>query len=395
MSVESFSRSIRINRPAGEVYDWHLRGGVLERLTPPWETIEIVRHDGVREGARVEVRMKAGAFWTSWEVEHYDVKESRHFRDRQLRGPFKRWEHLHRIEPDGASACVLTDAIEYEAPAGFVTNSWIRGKLERLFTYRHAITKADTELRARYGAVRSMRFLIAGASGLLGAALIPFLHSQGHEVVRLVRRTPRGGDEIYWNPETGELDPMKLRGVDAVINLSGENLADGRWTPARREAILASRVAATRTLVTCIEKMKHRPFVLVSMSGAGIYGARGEEHVDEDSMRGTGFLAGVCKAWENETAKAEALGMRAVAMRAGAVLTPKGGALAKLLPLFRAGLGGRLGHGEQAFAWISIDDMIGAIYHAVLDQRCGGAGRQRPALGDREPCGLIPFADDV
>ncbi len=343
---------------------------------PPWERAEIVKHEGVRNGARVVVKTKIGPCWPEWEVEHCDVIEDKQFRDVQIRGPFKRWEHTHRIEAEGSASCVLTDEIVYELPGGVlgaaVAGGWMRRKLERLFAYRHEITRADVELRFRYGAVRSMKFLIAGASGLVGCALIPFLRSQGHDVVRLVRRETQDEAAIFWNPAAGELDPAKLRGVDVVINLAGENLAGGRWTKARRESILNSRITATRTLVKTIETMKHRPFVLVSASATGIYGDRGDERVNEDSLRGTGFLAEVCKAWERETAEAEALGLRAVALRAGVVLTPMGGALGKMLPAFRMGAGGKFGTGHQWFSWISVDDFVGAIYHSVIDQRCGG-----------------------
>ncbi len=376
MSVQMFSRSIRISRPASEVFAWHLRPGALERLMPPWELAEIVKHEGVREGARVVVKTKTGPGWSEWEVEHRDVIEDKQFRDVQVRGPFKRWEHTHRIEADGSAECVLTDGIIYELPGGVIGNAvaggWVRRKLERAFAFRHAVTKADMELKFRYGTVRPMTFLVAGASGLVGQALIPFLKSQGHSVVRLVRSEAKGAGEIFWNPAKGELDAAKLRGVDVVVNLAGENVAGERWTAARKEAILSSRVMATRTLVGAIEKMKHRPFVLVSASATGIYGSRGEERVNEESMRGTGFLADVCKAWEKETAASEALGLRAVALRAGVVLTPAGGALAKMLPAFRAGLGGKMGSGRQWMSWIGVEDFVGAIYHAVIDQRCGG-----------------------
>ncbi|MGC4071759.1 MAG: TIGR01777 family oxidoreductase [Nibricoccus sp.] len=376
MSLQQFSRSVRISRPASEVFAWHLRAGALERLMPPWERTEIVKHEGVHEGARVVVKTKAGPFRPEWEVEHRDVIDGRQFRDVQIRGPFKRWEHTHRIEAEGSAECILTDEIVYELPGGAVGNliagGWVRKKLERLFSYRHEITKTDLELKFQYGAVRRMTFLIAGASGLVGRALVPFLKSQGHEVVRLVRGESKRPDEIHWDPAAGVLDPAKLRGVDVVINLAGENVAGGRWTAARREVILSSRVGTTRTLVSTIERMKHRPFMLVNASAVGIYGSRGDELVNEESMRGNGFLADVCKAWEKETAAAEDLGLRAVALRTGVVLTPAGGALGKMLPLFCAGLGGKMGSGRQWMSWITVDDLVGAIYHAVLDQRCAG-----------------------
>jgi uncharacterized protein (TIGR01777 family) len=376
MSEQQFSRSIRINRPASEVYAWHLRPGALERLMPPWEKVEIVMHEGVSNGARVVLKSKVGPFWPAWTVEHREVIEDKQFRDVQIEGPFKSWEHLHRIEADGASACTLTDTIRYELPGGALGNAvaggFVRRKLERLFAYRHDVTRADVELFFRYGTVRKLTFLISGASGLVGSALMPFLRSQGHEVVRLVRGREQGADTIAWDPSKGELDATRLRGIDVVINLSGENVAGGRWTAARRRAILASRVESTRTLVKAIETMRHRPFTFVSASAVGIYGDRGNEVLTEESATGSGFLAEVCRAWENETAAAEDLGLRAAALRAGVVLTPAGGALAKMLPVFRAGLGGRFGSGRQWMSWIAIDDLVGAIYHTVLDQRCSG-----------------------
>ena len=376
MSVQCFTQTIRLRRPAGEVFAWHTRPGALARLTPPWEWVEVTRHDGVHTGARVSLATKVGPMRVKWEVEHRDFVDEKQFRDVQLSGPFKSWEHTHRFEPEGAAASTLTENIRYELPGGALGNwlagGWTQRKLARLFTYRHAVTRDDMELRFRYGAVRPMQFLISGASGLVGRALVPFLESQGHSVVKLVRRQPAGAGEIFWDPLRGELDPVKLRGVDAVIHLAGENVAGGRWTAARRASILESRVKGTRTLVAALEKMRHRPFVFVSSSAIGIYGDRGEERLAEDAKPGSGFLADVCVAWEKEVAAAEELGLRAAALRTGVVLTPAGGALAKMLPAFRAGVGGRMGAGRQWWSWISIDDLVGALYHAVLDQRCAG-----------------------
>jgi uncharacterized protein (TIGR01777 family) len=209
------------------------------------------------------------------------------------------------------------------------------------------------------------RILISGASGLIGRALIPLLKAEGHTVLRLVRRPAAGPDEICWNPERGELDAAALGEIQAVIHLAGENVAGGRWTTRRKTAILQSRVASTRLLVSAMVSREVRPQVFVSASATGYYGDRGDERLDETSAPGEGFLAEVCRAWESELVPAVAAGIRTVALRTGVVLTPRGGALDKMLPAFRCGLGGRLGSGRQWLSWIALDDMLGVILHAL------------------------------
>jgi len=244
-----------------------------------------------------------------------------------------------------------------------------------LFDYRHALTRADLEGGARPGDARPLRFLISGASGLIGRTLTAYLQTQGHTVVRLVRRPARGEGEVSWNPAAGTLDPRALRGVDVVVNLSGVDVSGRRWSHARKKAILDSRVDSTRTLVMAMKAAgneRSHPLVFLSSSGVGAYGSRGDELLDEGSSAGDGFLADVCAAWEHQAASAEALGVRTVRLRTGVVLTPEGGALAKMLPVFKAGLGGPLGPGSMWMSWISIDDVAGAILHAAQDPRCTG-----------------------
>ncbi len=217
-----------------------------------------------------------------------------------------------------------------------------------------------------------MTVVVAGASGLVGRALVARLVGQGHRVFKLVRRRAEAPDEIRWDPAAGECDPKALAEADAVINLAGENLAAGRWTTARREAIVRSRTDTTRTLVATIGRSAHRPAVFINASATGIYGDRGDEVLTESSAAGTGFLADVCRAWEDPLATAAQLGIRTIALRTGVVLTPTGGALAKMLPAFRCGVGGRLGGGRQWMSWITLDDLVGAIGHVLTHPACAG-----------------------
>ena len=209
-----------------------------------------------------------------------------------------------------------------------------------------------------------MKIVVSGASGLIGSALVPHLRGRGHDVIRLVRGAPATG-EARWNPAAGELDPAVLEGCDAVIHLSGAGIGDKRWTAAYRREILESRTASTALLARTIAGLAHKPAVFLSGSAIGWYGARGDEVLDEQGSRGTGFLADVCVEWEAAAAPAAQAGVRTALLRTGIVLSPKGGALRKLLPLFRFGAGGRFGSGRQWQSWISIDDEVGAIEHLL------------------------------
>jgi uncharacterized protein (TIGR01777 family) len=332
----------------------------------------MTRHvGGIRDGARVSLRTKAGPLWLNWEIEHRDYIEGRQFRDVLLSGPFAKWEHWHRIEPLGASACQLTDEIHYRLPLGWLGRigggAFTRRQLERMFIYRHAVTKADLE-SATTGAGKCI--LVSGASGLVGRALVGFLQTQGHIVRTLVRRAPRGDGEFQWDPGAGSMDAAALVGVDAVVLLGGENVAGGRWTAERKAAIRSSRIEGTRTLAAALAGVPvgQRPEVVVSAAAVGFYGECGDARVDESTPLGTGFLAEVCSVWEGELAALEKLGVRTVALRTGVVLSPAGGALAKMLPAFLFGAGGRLGTGRQWMSWITPDDLCALYLRAISDR---------------------------
>lgn len=204
-----------------------------------------------------------------------------------------------------------------------------------------------------------MRILISAANGFLGAALIPVLELSGHTVVRLVRR-PEHDTDIGWNPERGELDKQKLAGFDAIIHLAGANIAAKRWNEAYKKEIWDSRINSTKLLVEKIAQPAP-PKIFMSMSGIGYYGSCGDRWLDESSPAGNDFMAQLAIDWENAAKPLASTGARVVTLRTGVVLSPTGGALAKMLPMFKLGLGGRLGNGTQYWSWISLPDFLAAI----------------------------------
>ncbi|MFL5539966.1 MAG: TIGR01777 family oxidoreductase [Longimicrobiaceae bacterium] len=216
-----------------------------------------------------------------------------------------------------------------------------------------------------------VRVAVAGASGLLGSALVRRLAADGHTVLRLVRRAPRGAGEVRWDPAAGVVDAAALEGVDAVVNLAGENVGE-RWSAERKARIRASRVDATRLLATTLAGLQRKPRVLVNASAVGIYGDRGDERLDETSAPGGGFLAEVVRDWEAATEPASAAGIRVVLPRFGVVLSARGGALAKMLTPFRLGAGGPMGGGGQWMSWISLDDAVALMELAIHDERLTG-----------------------
>ncbi|MGB0112307.1 MAG: TIGR01777 family oxidoreductase [Ilumatobacteraceae bacterium] len=215
-----------------------------------------------------------------------------------------------------------------------------------------------------------MRVAITGATGLIGTALCAHLPSRGHEPIRIVRGDAVGTD-IPWDPAAGRLDPHRLDGVDAVVHLAGAGIADHRWTDDYKRQIAESRTTGTTLISEAIVASEDGPSVLLSGSAIGIYGARGDEDLDERSAPGDGFLADVTVQWERSTAAAEAAGVRVAHLRTGIVLSAHGGALKKQLPLFKFGLGGRMGSGDQWQSWITIDDQVAAITH-LLDADTSG-----------------------
>jgi len=373
-----FSARSRMPVQATALFAWHTREGAFERLSPPWEPAEVVERSGpgIHEGTRVVVRIKLGPVPQTLVARHTKYIEGSLFQDTMESGPFSRWVHNHRMWPDPPSASVLEDEVEYALPLGAlgrgVGGGFARGKLEKMFAYRHTVTREDLRRHAQYAAQGPLTVAVTGATGLVGNSLLPFLTTGGHRVRRLVRgKADAARGDVAWNPGKGELDTAAMEGVDAVVHLAGENVAQ-RWTPEAKERILRSRSEGTRTLCEALARMARKPQVLVCAAGIGFYGDRGDEVLTEESTSGEGFLAQVCREWEAATAPAREAGIRVVLLRIGVVLDPRGGALAKMLPPFLLGGGGRVGSGQQWFSWLSLEDLLGLIQASLFRQELQG-----------------------
>jgi len=224
----------------------------------------------------------------------------------------------------------------------------------------------------------SSTIAVTGASGLIGRALVPALRAQGHRVLRLVRTTATSADEVQWDPKAGTVDLAALAGTRAVIHLAGAGVGDNRWTDAYKNEIRNSRVLGTRTIATAMAALQPKPAVLVAGSAIGWYGDTGDRAVDESSPAGTGFLADVVQAWEAAADPARDAGIRVAHARTGLVVAKQGGAWARLFPIFRLGLGGKLGSGRQYWSWISLRDEVSALMYLVDSTLAGPVNLTAP-----------------
>lgn len=377
MTNAIFEKTSRINAPVADAFQWHARLGAIERYSPPWDPIKVIRRTGgIEKDAEVVIRMKAGPVPYRWHARHTDYAENRMFRDRQLRGPFSEWIHTHEFEPDGDNACYVTDHIEYRLlPHPFrksFSYKLIENQLAPIFEYRHRTLKHDMRVQMGYENRRSLTILVSGASGLIGSGLIPFLTTAGHKVLRLVRYQPSSSDEIFWDPENYQIDSNRLEGIDCLIHLAGENIGDGRWTEKKKDRILSSRLKGTRLLAETISKMKKPPESFLSASAIGFYGDGGDKELTEAGQSGNDFISEVCRKWEQTATIAQNSGIRTVMLRIGVIFDPRGGALEKSLLASKFGLNAGISPGNQYVSWIGLNDTIDAIYHAIFTNELEG-----------------------
>jgi len=374
--IHTFQYRSILNCSRAELYAFHSRPGALERLLPPWDGSEVLWKKGsIAPGGKVLMKLKQGPFYINWEAHHIEEVPGVMFRDIQYRGPFAHFQHTHSFSetPQGAE---LTDAIEFALPFDqflpSLATRQVEDTLTRIFTYREHVLREDLLLHARCSK-KPLRLLISGASGVLGRVLVPLLTTGGHEVWTLVRRKPTPGSrEIFWDPWNGVLKASELPELDGVIHLAGEYIGLGRWSAPKKEKVVESRKRGTWLLAKTIARLRKPPEVFLSASAVGYYGDTGSGIITEEAPTGNDFISEVCRAWEFGVAPAAEAGIRTVTMRLGVALTPRGGALQRLLmsdPLF---IFKQFGHGWQYISWMSIDDMVAAMLHCLVTPELHG-----------------------
>lgn len=354
--------------PRPEVFAWYARPGAFTRLAPPWQPVTPVSEaDSLRNGQAV-LGLPGGLRWIArHDPAGYDPPHR--FVDALTTdglaslptGMLLRWKHTHEFEELDAEHTRVVDKVRSPVPAF---------ALRSMFAYRHRQLADDlgAHRRAAEHGFAPTTVAVTGASGLVGTALCAFLTTGGHRVVRLVRHDPADADERRWDPDNPA--PDLLDGIDAVVHLAGASIA-GRFTDGHKRALVESRIGPTRALAELAADRGTRTFV--SASAIGYYGYdRGDEVLDENASRGAGFLADLVEEWESATAAAAGAGVRVVRVRTGIVQSPRGGTLKLLRPLFTAGLGGRVGDGEQWLSWIGIDDLIDVYHRALWDTALSG-----------------------
>lgn len=359
-----------IDAPIYEVFDWHTRPGAFTRLAPPWQPVRVIAEADSLKSGRAELGLPGGLRWVAdHQPDSYDPP--RRFvdtigTDGLASLPVRlavRWRHTHDFDELSGERTRLTDRVATPVPAA---------ALRAMFGYRHRQLADDIAVHRRAAAhgLAPLTVAVTGSSGLVGSQLTAFLSTGGHRVIRLVRHAATKPDERQWNPD--DPDPGLLAGVDAVIHLAGASIA-GRFTDEHRAAIRDSRIGPTRRLAELIAQSADGPKVLISASAVGFYGYdRGDETLTEDSERGDGFLADVVAEWEDATVPAQEAGARVVRVRTGIVQSPAGGTLRLLRPLFAAGLGGRVGNGQQWLSWIGIDDLVDVYHRGLWDTDLSG-----------------------
>jgi uncharacterized protein (TIGR01777 family) len=377
-----FRSLMPVSREAAFAY--HEWPGALGRLLPPWQSVSATPpSNGLKNGSQVRLTLRMFGIPLQWLAVHEGYNPPKLFVDTQASGPFASWRHEHHfLEGPTSDSCILEDQITYRLPLAFASHPlagrWVDRQLASMFAYRHRITQSDLLRQKQWAAHRGMRVAVTGSTGLIGSVVCQLLESIGCEVIPVVRPskttppTPVHREALQWDPATGLFEPEKASGLDAIIHLAGKSLASGRWTAKNKEQMWSSRVDATQVLARQLASLSEPPKSFVSASGVGIYGDCGDRWCTEDGPVAEDYLGRMAFEWETASELLRSRGVRVAHGRLGIVLSPQGGALKAMLPIFRCGLGGTLGAGEQYWSWVERSDAAAALVHLALESKCEG-----------------------
>ena len=323
-----------------------------------------------------------GPFRQKWVARHHSVIDGESFADRMIKGPFGAWNHNHKFEAGKNGTTAVVDNVEYKLPLHFFTG-WSAGftvipRMKQMFEFRSVRVANDLKQIQSTADLPRQRILVSGSTGMIGLQLCAFLEAAGHDVHRLLRpgtKLPTDVDStkiVRWNDLTGEIIEGDMNGFDSIIHLAGAGIGDKRWSKKRLKLIRDSRIIPTQNLAKIIANLESPPKKLLCSSAIGFYGNRGTEVLDEESESGDDLLSDLCKDWENASNEAKDSGINVIHLRTGIVMSPLGGALAKLLLPAKFGAGGPVGGGKQMQSWISLDDEIYAIHHLMMKEDSEG-----------------------
>ena len=353
----NFQNETHVSFPRQRVVDWFMRPGAFVRLAPSFDRISAPGlTPGIAEGMKSAFRLSVGPLRFNWKSIHH-VEADHNFTDVMISGPFTKWKHHHQFLSE-KSGTRLLDQIEWRGPISSLFTPIFKAKVNRTlvrnFQFRQRRLLHDLNRHEKYSDQPRLKIGITGATGVIGSALSAFLSTGGHEVFHFVRRESEHDHEIFWNPKTQKIDAEKVRLLDAVIHLAGENVAGQRWTPAFKKEVLESRSLGTALIAKTLADLKDKSRKLISASAIGIYSG--------------GFLGEVCEAWEKALEPAlHQEHLKVTITRIGVVLTSKGGALKELTLPTLLGLGGKMGNGKQMMSWISQDDVISAFLEILFN----------------------------
>ena len=381
--VPLFVHEAKFEASKKQIWDWYNSDGAFRRIMPEWEGIQPINAGRLVDGDETIFKVKMGPIRQKWVARHHSVVPGESFADRMIKGPFGAWNHHHVFESDSNGITSVIDNVEYKLPLHIFTG-WSAGltvlpRMKQMFEFRSVRVANDLKQIQATAELPRQRILVSGSTGMIGLQLCAFLEAAGHDVHRLLRPTTKlptdvdSSKVVRWNDLSGEILEGDMNDFDSIIHLAGAGIGDKRWSKKRLKLIRDSRIIPTQNLAKIIAGLENPPKKLLCSSAIGFYGNRGTEVLDENSSAGNDMLADLCKDWENSSNAAKEAGVNVIHLRTGIVMSPFGGALAKLLLPAKMGAGGPVGGGKQMQSWISLDDEIYAIHHLMMKEDSTGA----------------------